>query len=184
MLHSLLTLSLLASRRSSAHHSRSTLCVAQTAAARHHCTCGDTQSKVDAAITAQRKVNIHIYTQRQLNIQTHTYTHTHTYTRAGKHTNTYTQRQVNIQYIINNAVAFYLKFLFNHLRLEEILTLGNFVSDVNWLNFLSLSCTSLENNLTDAVTLLCKILSKDPEGGSLHKWFQFLHTFSKFCDCS
>jgi len=50
-------------------------------------------------------------------------------------------------------------------RLDEILRLGNFVADVKWLNFLALSCTSLESNLTDAVTLLCKILTKDPEGG-------------------
>ena len=59
-------------------------------------------------------------------------------------------------------------------RLDEILTLGNFVADVNWLNFLSLACTSLESNLTDAVTLLCKILTRDPEGG---EWF-FAHYFN------
>jgi len=65
-------------------------------------------------------------------------------------------------------------------RLEEILTLGNFVSDVNWLNFLSLSCTSLENNLTDAVTLLCKILTTDPEGGPAridYELFKKLYTY-------
>jgi len=65
-------------------------------------------------------------------------------------------------------------------RLDEILTLGNFVADVNWLNFLSLACTSLESNLTDAVTLLCKILTKDAEGGPAgieYDLFKKLYTY-------
>ena len=50
-------------------------------------------------------------------------------------------------------------------RLDEILGLGNFVSDVNWHNFLALACTTLESNLSDAMTLVCRVLTKDPEGG-------------------
>ena len=62
-------------------------------------------------------------------------------------------------------------------RLQEILRLGNFVADVKWLNFLSLACTALEGNLTDAVTLLCKILTKDPEGGKLYAGLRYLRTW-------
>ena len=69
------------------------------------------------------------------------------------------------------------------IRLEEILTLGNFVADVNWLNFLSLACTSLESNLSDAVTLLCKILTKDPEGGRYIETAEY-HVCNSFLRCA
>ncbi|XP_065839453.1 ropporin-1-like protein [Oscarella lobularis] len=59
----------------------------------------------------------------------------------------------------------------NHLGLDseqliELLSLGDFEEEFDWLKFLSLSCSSLENNIISAMVFICEILTSCPEGGA------------------
>ncbi|XP_069133799.1 ropporin-1-like protein [Argopecten irradians] len=50
-------------------------------------------------------------------------------------------------------------------QFDEIARIGSFGGDVEWNKFFTLACSALGENLTDAMKLVCEILTADPEGG-------------------
>ncbi|TSK98502.1 Homogentisate 1,2-dioxygenase [Bagarius yarrelli] len=51
-------------------------------------------------------------------------------------------------------------------QLDTLLTLGNFSTQVNWMNFFALGCSALGGTIISALKFACEILSEDPEGGA------------------
>ncbi|KAM3860440.1 ropporin-1-like protein [Diretmus argenteus] len=48
-------------------------------------------------------------------------------------------------------------------QLESILELGNFSSNIDWMQFFALSCCALGGNITMAMKFACEILTEDEE---------------------
>ncbi|KAM4706076.1 ropporin-1-like protein [Rhinophrynus dorsalis] len=51
-------------------------------------------------------------------------------------------------------------------QLQSILGLDNFGSDIEWLKFLALTCSTLGGSISTALKHVCEILTKDPAGGA------------------
>ncbi|XP_071766055.1 ropporin-1-like protein [Centroberyx gerrardi] len=51
-------------------------------------------------------------------------------------------------------------------QLESLLLLGNFSSDIGWMDFFTLGCCSLGGNIMRALKFACEILTEDEEGGA------------------
>jgi len=49
---------------------------------------------------------------------------------------------------------------------DELLRIGNFNAEVDWLKFFALGCSSLAQDIGGAIKLVCEILTADPEGGA------------------
>jgi hypothetical protein len=69
---------------------------------------------------------------------------------------------------------------FNRQQLDDLIELGNFKDEVDWLSFLSLACSALENNITAAMTRVCEMLSPDPDGGAARIPLTLLMTLYRF----
>ncbi|XP_031573224.1 ropporin-1-like protein [Actinia tenebrosa] len=64
--------------------------------------------------------------------------------------------------------------------LEDLLRLGCFAEEIQWLHFLSLACSAISENLTLAMKTVCEILTKDLEGGAARipfSLFKELYTY-------
>ncbi|XP_014288257.1 uncharacterized protein [Halyomorpha halys] len=51
-------------------------------------------------------------------------------------------------------------------KVEMLFKVGSFAQEVNWLKFLAIAAGSIEKNLTGTMSLLCELLTEEPEGGS------------------
>uniref|UniRef100_A0A3Q3SYJ2 Ropporin-1-like protein n=1 Tax=Mastacembelus armatus TaxID=205130 RepID=A0A3Q3SYJ2_9TELE len=51
-------------------------------------------------------------------------------------------------------------------QLETLLLLGSFSSEVNWMEFFALGCSSLGGTLINSLKYACEILTEDEEGGA------------------
>ncbi|KAM9337558.1 ropporin-1-like protein [Symphorus nematophorus] len=51
-------------------------------------------------------------------------------------------------------------------KLETLLSLGGFASDVDWMEFFALGCSSLGGTLVSSLKFACEILTEDEEGGA------------------
>ncbi|XP_037312013.1 ropporin-1-like protein [Pungitius pungitius] len=50
-------------------------------------------------------------------------------------------------------------------ELETLLSLGSFGSDINWMEFFALGCSSLGVTLMSSLKVACELLTEDEEGG-------------------
>ncbi|XP_075937050.1 ropporin-1-like protein isoform X1 [Anarhichas minor] len=51
-------------------------------------------------------------------------------------------------------------------QLEDLLLLGSFDSDIDWMEFFALGCGALGGSLLSSLTFACEILMEDEEGGA------------------
>ncbi|XP_071830908.1 ropporin-1-like protein isoform X2 [Apostichopus japonicus] len=51
-------------------------------------------------------------------------------------------------------------------RLQNLMQIGSFGDEFDWLKFFALACSALAGNITSAMKVICEILTKDPEGGA------------------
>ncbi|KAM8822803.1 ropporin-1-like protein isoform 2-T2 [Spinachia spinachia] len=50
-------------------------------------------------------------------------------------------------------------------QLENLLSLGSFGSDIDWMEFFALGCSSLGGTLMSSLKVACELLTEDEEGG-------------------
>lgn len=50
-------------------------------------------------------------------------------------------------------------------QFDDLVRIGSFGGDVEWNKFFALACSALAENITDAMRIVCEILTADPEGG-------------------
>jgi len=50
-------------------------------------------------------------------------------------------------------------------QFDELVQVGGYGGDIEWLKFFSLAASGLGENITDAMQMVCEILTSDPEGG-------------------
>ncbi|XP_078085203.1 ropporin-1-like protein [Mustelus asterias] len=65
-------------------------------------------------------------------------------------------------------------------QLHNILQLGNFDNEFEWMKFLALACSDLGGSLYSALKYACEILTTEPAGGAAHikfETFTFLYTY-------
>ncbi|XP_069469855.1 ropporin-1-like protein [Ambystoma mexicanum] len=62
-------------------------------------------------------------------------------------------------------------------QLRSILALDNFGTDVEWMRFFALGCSTLGGSITSALKHACEILTKDPEGGAARIPFEVFTFF-------
>jgi len=66
-------------------------------------------------------------------------------------------------------------------QFDELVRIGSFGADnIEWLKFFSLSCSSLGENITDAMKTVCEILTADPDGGAARIPFQLFQDLYKY----
>lgn len=51
-------------------------------------------------------------------------------------------------------------------QFDELVRLGTFAGETEWLKFFALASSSLGENITSAMKIVCEILTADPEGGA------------------
>ncbi|XP_066270246.1 ropporin-1-like protein [Branchiostoma lanceolatum] len=51
-------------------------------------------------------------------------------------------------------------------QMDEIMKVGTFSDNIEWIKFFALACSSLAGNITQAMKTVCEILTSDPEGGA------------------
>lgn len=57
-------------------------------------------------------------------------------------------------------------------RFHELVRLGSFAGDVEWIRFAALAAGSLASNISETLKILCEILTADPEGGAARISFE------------
>ncbi|KAK6491017.1 ropporin-1-like protein isoform X1 [Huso huso] len=65
-------------------------------------------------------------------------------------------------------------------QLNSIIELGNFATDIVWIEFLALGCSAMNGTITTSLKCACEILTADPEGGAARipfETFRFLFTY-------
>ncbi|XP_065063860.1 ropporin-1-like protein [Rhopilema esculentum] len=65
-------------------------------------------------------------------------------------------------------------------NLDEVMRLGSFGEEFNWLQFLALACSTINSNLTSTMQTICDMITKDLEGGPSRisfKKFKLLYTY-------
>jgi len=50
-------------------------------------------------------------------------------------------------------------------QFDELVRVGTFSGNVEWLKFFALGCSALGENIKDAMKTVCEILTADPDGG-------------------
>ncbi|XP_074660360.1 ropporin-1-like protein [Tubulanus polymorphus] len=65
-------------------------------------------------------------------------------------------------------------------KFDDLVRLGSFAGDVEWLKFFALASSTLGENLCDAMKLICEILTADPEGGAARIPFTLWKDLYKF----
>ncbi|XP_077364523.1 ropporin-1-like protein [Festucalex cinctus] len=63
-------------------------------------------------------------------------------------------------------------------QLENMLILGNFSMEINWMEFFALGCSALGDSLKTSLKVACEILTEDEEGGAARIPFEI---FSLMC---
>ncbi|XP_067912331.1 ropporin-1-like protein [Heterodontus francisci] len=70
-------------------------------------------------------------------------------------------------------------------QLQNILQLGQFEDEIEWMKFLALACSDLGGTLFSALKYACEILTTDPTGGAAHiqfETFKYLYTYLAMMD--
>ncbi|MGH0169722.1 UNVERIFIED_CONTAM: hypothetical protein FKN15_057198 [Acipenser sinensis] len=65
-------------------------------------------------------------------------------------------------------------------QLNSIIELGNFGTNIVWIEFFALGCSALNGTITTSLKCACEILTADPEGGAARipfETFTFLFTY-------
>ncbi|XP_078577175.1 ropporin-1-like protein [Branchiostoma floridae x Branchiostoma japonicum] len=65
-------------------------------------------------------------------------------------------------------------------QMDEIMKVGTFSDNIEWIKFFALACSSLAGNITQAMKTVCEILTSDPEGGAARidfNTFKELYTY-------
>ncbi|XP_041040963.1 ropporin-1-like protein [Carcharodon carcharias] len=65
-------------------------------------------------------------------------------------------------------------------QLKNILHLGSFENEIEWMKFLALACSDLGGTLFSALKYACEILTTDPTGGASHiqfETFKYLYVY-------
>ncbi|KAK1172792.1 ropporin-1-like protein isoform X1 [Acipenser oxyrinchus oxyrinchus] len=65
-------------------------------------------------------------------------------------------------------------------QLNSIIELGNFATNIVWIEFLALGSSALNGTITTSLKCACEILTADPEGGAARipfETFRFLFTY-------
>jgi len=65
-------------------------------------------------------------------------------------------------------------------QFDELVRIGNFTGDVEWLKFFALACSALGESITDAMKTVCEILTADPEGGPARIPFPLFQDLYKY----
>ncbi|XP_068565587.1 ropporin-1-like protein isoform X2 [Cebidichthys violaceus] len=70
-------------------------------------------------------------------------------------------------------------------QLDDLLSLGSFGSDIDWMEFFALGCSALGGTLVSSLIIACEILTEDEEGGAARipfDTFVKLYTFLAHLD--
>ncbi|KAK7881321.1 hypothetical protein WMY93_029730 [Mugilogobius chulae] len=70
-------------------------------------------------------------------------------------------------------------------QLQVLLSLGNFSSDIVWMDFFALGCSALGGTLMSSLKIACEILTEDEEGGAARipfSTFEQLYTYLAHVD--
>merc|ERR1719318_385962 len=62
----------------------------------------------------------------------------------------------------------------------ELVRIGSFGGDVEWLKFFALGASALGESITDAMKTVCEILTADPEGGPARIPFPLFQDLYKY----
>jgi len=66
-------------------------------------------------------------------------------------------------------------------QLSEIVQVGSFVEDVEFIKFFAVASSHLGGgNITEALNIMCRILTQDPEGGANRITFEVFQTLYKY----
>ncbi|XP_061821533.1 ropporin-1-like protein [Nerophis lumbriciformis] len=65
-------------------------------------------------------------------------------------------------------------------QLDNMLTLGNFDTDISWLQFFTLGCSALGDTLKSSLKVACEILTEDEEGGAARIPFEIFKTLCTY----
>lgn len=63
---------------------------------------------------------------------------------------------------------------------DELLHIGNLTGEVEWLKLFALGCSSLAEDISGAMKLVCEILTADPEGGAARIPFPLFQHLYKY----
>lgn len=69
--------------------------------------------------------------------------------------------------------------------LDDIMRVGSFPEEFEWLKFLSLTCTQISANISDALKSVCEVITKDLSGGQARvdfETFRFLYKYMAAID--
>lgn len=65
-------------------------------------------------------------------------------------------------------------------QFDELVRIGSFGGDVEWLKFFSLASSSLGESLKDAMKTVCEVLTADPDGGPARIPFPLFQDLYKY----
>ncbi|XP_077410743.1 ropporin-1-like protein [Vanacampus margaritifer] len=65
-------------------------------------------------------------------------------------------------------------------QLENMLILGNFSMEINWMEFFALGCSALGDSLKTSLKVACEILTEDEEGGAARIPFEIFSLLCKY----
>lgn len=65
-------------------------------------------------------------------------------------------------------------------QFDELVRIGSFAGEVEWLKFFALTCSTLGENITDAMKTVCEILTADPDGGPARIPFQLFQDLYRY----
>jgi len=65
-------------------------------------------------------------------------------------------------------------------ELNDIMKLGSFAEEFEWLKFLALACSHISSNIATALEALCDIVTKDLEGGQSRVEFETFRYLYKY----
>uniref|UniRef100_A0A1B6EH90 RIIa domain-containing protein n=1 Tax=Clastoptera arizonana TaxID=38151 RepID=A0A1B6EH90_9HEMI len=98
------------------------------------------------------------------------------------------QKQLGHLEYVNKEVLYekWLGVCLKEEALTTILKLGHFVDDVFWLHFLAIAAAYISPTLTHTMSLICELLTDEPDGGSAMisvETFNSLYMFLARLDC-
>ncbi|KAK2153457.1 hypothetical protein LSH36_296g02016 [Paralvinella palmiformis] len=65
-------------------------------------------------------------------------------------------------------------------QFQDLVRIGNFGGDIEWLKFFALGCSTLGDNLTSTMKTVCEILTADPDGGPARIPFPLFQELYKY----
>jgi hypothetical protein len=65
-------------------------------------------------------------------------------------------------------------------QFDDIVRIGGFNGDVDWMKFFAVCCSALGKDITDAMRIACEILTADPDGGAARIPFTLFQDIYRF----